>query len=58
MNIILVALGLSIVVLLGAAAVFFWVIDHRQFDDIETSGLLALEEQPAREPSDDESLNE
>jgi cbb3-type cytochrome oxidase maturation protein len=55
MNIILVTVGLSLVLLLGAAVVFFWAVDHGQFDDMESSGLLALDEQPVRESPSDES---
>jgi cbb3-type cytochrome oxidase maturation protein len=52
MNIVLVMVGLSIVLLLGAAACFFWAVDHGQFDDVEASGLLALEDHPQRESSE------
>jgi cbb3-type cytochrome oxidase maturation protein len=52
MNIVLVTLGLSFILLLGAAAFFFWAVDDGQFDDMETSGLLALDDDPAREPGE------
>jgi cbb3-type cytochrome oxidase maturation protein len=56
MNIVLVMLGLSIVLMLGAAAFFFWAVDHDQFDDMDTPGLLALDDDPIRDSSaDDES---
>ena len=56
MNIVLVMLGLSIILLLGAAAFFFWAVDHDQFDDMDTPGLLALDDDPMRDTSaDDES---
>jgi cbb3-type cytochrome oxidase maturation protein len=50
MNIVLVTLGLSFILLLGAAAFFFWAVDDGQFDDMESSGLLALDDDPARAP--------
>jgi cbb3-type cytochrome oxidase maturation protein len=53
MNIVLVMLGLSVALLLGAAAFFFWAVDHDQFDDLETPGLLALDDDPERERSDE-----
>jgi cbb3-type cytochrome oxidase maturation protein len=46
MNIVLVMLPLSIILLLGAVAAFFWAVDHGQFDDMETPGLLALDDDP------------
>ena len=56
MNVVLVMLGLSVILLAGATAFFFWAVDHDQFDDMETPGLLALDDDPLRESSaDDES---
>lgn len=42
MNILLLMIPLSIVLLIGAALAFFWAVDHDQFDDLETPGLLPL----------------
>ena len=49
MNVLLVMIPLSIVLLVGAAAAFFWAVDHDQFDDLETPGLLPLDDNP-RDP--------
>lgn len=49
MNIVLVMLGLSIILLIAAAAFFFWAVDHGQFDDLETPGLLPLDDEPPRQ---------
>lgn len=46
MNILLVMIPLSIVLLIGAVAAFFWAVNHDQFDDMETPGLLALDDEP------------
>ncbi len=46
MNIVLVMLGLSIVLLMAAAAFFFWAVDHDQFDDLDTPALLPLDDDP------------
>jgi cbb3-type cytochrome oxidase maturation protein len=51
MNILLVMIPLSLVMLIGGAISFFWAVDHDQFDDMDTPGLLALDDAPAREPS-------
>jgi cbb3-type cytochrome oxidase maturation protein len=42
MNIILVLIPLSIVLLAAGVAALFWAIDHAQFDDLETPGLMPL----------------
>ncbi len=42
MSILVVLIGVSIVVLIGAGFVLFWAVDHGQFDDMETPGLLPL----------------
>ncbi len=44
MNVLLVMIPLSILLLLGAAVAFFWAVDHDQFDDMETPGLLPLDD--------------
>lgn len=44
MNVLLVMIPLSILLLLGAAAAFFWAVDHDQFDDMDTPGLLPLDD--------------
>ncbi len=42
MNILLVMIPLSILLLSGALAAFFWAVDHDQFDDMDTPRLLPL----------------
>ena len=54
MNILLVMIPLSLALLIGAAIGFFWAVDHDQFDDMDTPGLLALDDEPARGHSNDE----
>ncbi|HEY5810735.1 MAG TPA: cbb3-type cytochrome oxidase assembly protein CcoS [Povalibacter sp.] len=46
MNILLVMIPLSIVLLAGAAAAFFWAVDNDQFDDMDTPALVPLDDQP------------
>jgi cbb3-type cytochrome oxidase maturation protein len=48
MNILLVMIPLSIVLLIGAVTAFFWAVNHDQFDDMDTPGLLALDDAPAQ----------
>jgi cbb3-type cytochrome oxidase maturation protein len=58
MSILVVMVPLSILLLLGAGAAFFWAVDHDQFDDMDTPRLLPLEDAPpqvpAREPATEE----
>lgn len=49
MNIVLLTLGLSVILLIAAAAFFFWAVDHDQFDDLDTPGLLPLDDDPPRQ---------
>ncbi|MEO8801765.1 MAG: cbb3-type cytochrome oxidase assembly protein CcoS [Rudaea sp.] len=46
MNILVVMIPLSILLLVGAGIAFFWAVDHDQFDDMETPGLLPLLDNP------------
>ncbi len=50
MNVILVMIPISIVLLAGAAAAFFWAVDNDQFDDMETPGLTPLDDLPPKVP--------
>lgn len=42
MNILIVMIPLSLLLLGGALAAFFWAVNHGQFDDFETPPLLPL----------------
>ena len=46
MTIVLLMIPLSILLLIGAAVAFFWAVDHDQFDDLDTPGLLPLTDEP------------
>lgn len=50
MTILLVMIPLSILLLIGAGAAFFWAVDHDQFEDMETPRLLPLLDDPATPP--------
>ena len=49
MNILLLMIPLSLLFMGGAVMFFFWAVDHDQFDDLETPGLLPLDDAPERE---------
>ncbi len=42
MNILMLMIPLSLLLLGGAIAAFFWAVNHDQFDDFDTPQLLPL----------------
>ena len=46
MIILLLMIPLSLLLVGGAVALFFWAVNHDQFDDLETPGLLPLDDPP------------
>ena len=50
MNALLLMIPLSLALLAGAVWAFFWAVDHDQFDDLETPGLLPLDDSSREEP--------
>jgi len=53
MNALVFMIPLSILFLAGAAAAFFWAVDHEQFEDMDTPGLLPLDDAPGNDAPDD-----
>ncbi|MET0731634.1 MAG: cbb3-type cytochrome oxidase assembly protein CcoS [Casimicrobiaceae bacterium] len=51
MNSLLFLIPLSILLLVGAGIALFWAVDHGQFEDMDTPGLLPLVDN-APEPTD------
>ena len=49
MKILLLMIPLSVLFLSGAVMAFFWAVDHGQFDDMDTPGLLPLDDAPPHE---------
>ncbi|HEU5136672.1 MAG TPA: cbb3-type cytochrome oxidase assembly protein CcoS [Steroidobacteraceae bacterium] len=49
MNILLLLIPLSLLFMAGAVWVFFWAVNHDQFDDLDTPGLLPLIDSDKRE---------
>jgi cbb3-type cytochrome oxidase maturation protein len=56
MNSLVFLIPLSIVLLIGAGVALFWAVDHGQFDDLETPGLLPLFDADGR--TDDTAQND
>jgi cbb3-type cytochrome oxidase maturation protein len=48
MNALLVLIPVTLLVMLAAVAIFFWAVNHQQFDDLDTPAVLPLlEDEPA-----------
>lgn len=47
MNILLVLIPVTLLVITIAVAVFFWAVNHQQFDDLDSPGVLPLMDDPA-----------
>lgn len=50
MNILLVLIPVTLLVILVAVWLFFWAVNHQQFDDLDSPGELPLMDDP---PPDD-----
>lgn len=49
MTILVVMIPISILLMVAAGILFFWAVDHDQFDDMDTPALLPLmDEDPPR----------
>lgn len=55
MNIILVLIPLSIVLIVVAAAAFFWAVNNDQFDDLDAAALDVLSDDPEPLPREGEA---
>ena len=49
MNILLVLIPVTVLVLLVAVGLFFWAVNHQQFDDLDSPAILPLLDEPAPE---------
>lgn len=44
MNALVIMIPLSLALVVGAVWAFFWAVDNDQFEDLETPGLLPLDD--------------
>ena len=50
MNILLVLIPVTVLVIVVAVALFFWAVNHQQFDDLDSPAILPLlDEAPPEE---------
>ena len=50
MNILLVLIPVTVLVIVVAVALFFWAVNHQQFDDLDSPGVLPLMDEPPVDP--------
>ena len=50
MNILLVLIPVTLLVIVIAVALFFWAVNHQQFDDLESPAVLPLMDDPPPDP--------
>jgi cbb3-type cytochrome oxidase maturation protein len=53
-NIILVLIPVTLLIVLAAVAIFFWAVNHQQFDDLDSPAVLPLMEDDPDEDDSDE----
>lgn len=51
MNILLVLIPVTLLIIAVAVALFFWAVNHQQFDDLDSPAVLPLMDDPT-EPTD------
>jgi cbb3-type cytochrome oxidase maturation protein len=52
MNILLVLIPVTLLVIVIAVALFFWAVNHQQFDDMDSPAILPLlDDPPWQEPA-------
>lgn len=49
MNILLVLIPVTLLVVLAGLALFFWAVNHQQFEDLDSPAMLPLLDNPARD---------
>jgi len=47
MNILLVLIPVTLLIVLIAVGLFFWAVNHQQFDDLDSPAILPLLDDPA-----------
>jgi cbb3-type cytochrome oxidase maturation protein len=50
MNILLALIPVTLLIVVSAIGIFFWAVNHRQFDDLDSPGVLPLMEENPVEP--------
>lgn len=51
MNILLMLIPVTLLVIVIAVALFFWAVNHQQFDDLDSPAILPLLDDPTPQES-------
>jgi cbb3-type cytochrome oxidase maturation protein len=51
MNILLALIPVTLLIVICAIGIFFWAVNHRQFDDLDSPGVLPLMEEDPIQPA-------
>ena len=54
MNILLILIPVTLIVIGVAVALFFWAVNHQQFDDLDSPAVLLLMDDPPPASQDGE----
>lgn len=55
MNALLILIPITLVLAVVAVGVFFWAVNHAQFEDLDTPGILPLlDDAPVAQPGEGE----
>jgi len=54
MNILLILIPVTLIVIGVAVALFFWAVNHQQFDDLDSPAVLPLMDDPPPATEEDE----
>jgi len=52
MNILLALIPVTLLIVVSAIGIFFWAVNHRQFDDLDSPGVLPLMEEDPIQPAE------
>lgn len=58
MNILLVLIPVTLLIVLAAVALFFWAVNHQQFDDLDSPAALPLMDDPVETKSVSDTAQE
>jgi cbb3-type cytochrome oxidase maturation protein len=57
-NILLVLIPVTLLVIVVAVALFFWAVNHQQFDDLDSPSVLPLMDDPDEPVAPDENAED
>jgi len=58
MNALLILIPITLVLVIVAVGIFFWAVNHAQFEDLDTPKVLPLLDDPPRDHSVEQDKSE